>query len=66
MMLSEYCHPAKFEKKLAKMVPRGLEQRTLQLLAVRSNQMSYETSCTIPPQPSRTGKMLSKELQERV
>ena len=26
------------------MVPRGLEPRTLQLLAVRSNQLSYETS----------------------
>ena len=25
------------------MVPRGLEPRTLQLLAVRSNQLSYET-----------------------
>ena len=27
-----------------KMVPRGLEPRTLRLLAVRSNQLSYETS----------------------
>ena len=27
------------------MVPRGLEPRTLRLLAVRSNQLSYETSC---------------------
>ena len=26
-----------------KMVPRGLEPRTLRLLAVRSNQLSYET-----------------------
>ena len=26
-------------------VPRGLEPRTLWLLAVRSNQLSYETSC---------------------
>ena len=26
-----------------KVVPRGLEPRTLQLLAVRSNQLSYET-----------------------
>ena len=25
------------------MVPRGLEPRTLRLLAVRSNQLSYET-----------------------
>ena len=25
-------------------VPRGLEPRTLRLLAVRSNQLSYETS----------------------
>ena len=29
---------------LYKMVPRGLEPRTLRLLAVRSNQLSYETS----------------------
>ena len=28
-----------------KMVPRGLEPRTLRLLAVRSNQLSYETVC---------------------
>ena len=28
-----------------KVVPRGLEPRTLRLLAVRSNQLSYETSC---------------------
>ena len=27
-----------------KVVPRGLEPRTLRLLAVRSNQLSYETS----------------------
>ena len=27
------------------MVPRGLEPRTLRLLAVRSNQLSYETKC---------------------
>ena len=26
------------------MAPRGLEPRTLQLLAVRSSQLSYETS----------------------
>jgi hypothetical protein len=26
-------------------VPRGLEPRTLRLLAVRSNQLSYETRC---------------------
>jgi hypothetical protein len=47
------------------MVPRGLEPRTLRLLAVRFDQLSYETSCTVPTQPGRTGKMLSKELQER-
>ena len=29
----------------AHMVPRGLEPRTLRLLAVRSNQLSYETTC---------------------
>lgn len=31
---------------MEKVVPRGLEPRTLRLLAVRSNQLSYETSCT--------------------
>ena len=30
------------------MVPRGLEPRTLRLLAVRSNQLSYETSGGLP------------------
>ena len=30
----------------AELVPRGLEPRTLRLLAVRSDQLSYETSCT--------------------
>ena len=34
------CIPMLFEK----MVPRGLEPRTLRLLAVRSNQLSYETT----------------------
>ena len=29
-----------------KVVPRGLAPRTLRLLAVRSDQLSYETSCT--------------------
>ena len=28
-----------------KLVPRGLKPRTLRLLAVRSNQLSYETFC---------------------
>ena len=28
-----------------KLVPRGLEPRTLRLLGVRSNQLSYETFC---------------------
>ena len=31
------------------MVPRGLEPRTLRLLAVRSNQLSYETCDCINP-----------------
>ena len=31
------------------MVPRGLEPRTLRLLAVRSNQLSYETLLSHPP-----------------
>ena len=30
----------------SKVVPRGLEPRTLRLLAVRSNQLSYETICS--------------------
>ena len=30
--------------KVFKVVPRGLESRTLRLLAVRSNQLSYETT----------------------
>lgn len=30
-------------------VPRGLEPRTLRLLAVRSNQLSYETNCKCKP-----------------
>ena len=30
------------------MVPRGLEPRTLRLLAVRSNQLSYETRARHP------------------
>ena len=32
---------------LCLMVPRGLEPRTLRLLAVGSNQLSYETSCCL-------------------
>jgi hypothetical protein len=32
----------------AQMVPRGLEPRTLRLLAVRSNQLSYETLGMLP------------------
>ena len=31
-------------RSVRQMVPRGLEPRTLRLLAVRSNQLSYETS----------------------
>jgi hypothetical protein len=30
-------------QRVQRMVPRGLEPRTLRLLAVRSNQLSYET-----------------------
>ena len=33
-----------FQETYSFMVPRGLEPRTLRLLAVRSNQLSYETS----------------------
>ena len=35
------CHAAQV---FCLMVPRGLEPRTLRLLAVRSNQLSYETT----------------------
>ena len=42
------CQPARFcaqahATHAQHMVPRGLEPRTLRLLAVRSNQLSYET-----------------------
>jgi len=33
----------RYNIRIVKMVPRGLEPRTLRLLAVRSNQLSYET-----------------------
>ena len=36
------------------MVPRRLEPRTLRLLAVRSNQLSYETSDYNVPRSSST------------
>ena len=44
------------EKWNCQVVPRGLEPRTLRLLAVRSNQLSYETSCgfTIAHQGKKT------------
>ena len=35
----------KFDTALHKMLPRGLEPRTLRLLAVRSDQLSYESTC---------------------
>ena len=38
---------------LANVVPRGLEPRTLRLLAVRSNQLSYETNCALFPWRAR-------------
>ena len=34
---------------IGQMVPRALEPRTLRLLAVRSNQLSYETLMPHPP-----------------
>ena len=36
--------PAQANPRIDKVVPRGLEPRTLRLLAVRSNQLSYETN----------------------
>ena len=44
MMNAMYVLQFRTKKKLQQMVPRGLEPRTLRLLAVRSNQLSYETS----------------------
>lgn len=38
------------------MVPRGLEPRTLRLLAVRSDQLSYETDAYPTFFPYRTGR----------
>ena len=35
--------PSQAKSLASEMVPRGLEPRTLRLLAVRSNQLSYET-----------------------
>ena len=35
----------RYNIRIVKMVPRGLEPRTLRLLAVRSDQLSYETVC---------------------
>ena len=39
--LTDFCFSSCID---TSMVPRGLEPRTLRLLAVRSNQLSYETS----------------------
>ena len=39
----QYSTPLHFQA--TTLVPRGLELRTLRLLAVRSNQLSYETRC---------------------
>ena len=45
----DVCIATQNKEKLQQMVPRGLEPRTLRLLAVRSNQLSYETSdCNFP------------------
>ena len=43
---------------VVKMVPRGLEPRTLRLLAVRSNQLSYETVGDFGSVPNATMKHL--------
>ena len=48
----DVCIAIQNKEKLQQMVPRGLEPRTLRLLAVRSNQLSYETSyCHFPQFP---------------
>ena len=39
------------EQRAQHMVPRGLEPRTLRLLAVRSNQLSYETFALVAAFP---------------
>ena len=48
------CIAIQNKEKLQQMVPRGLEPRTLRLLAVRSNQLSYETSDYRVPRSSST------------
>ena len=45
------------------MVPRGLEPRTLRLLAVRSNQLSYGTSCDICKLTLKQSKSSSDDAQ---
>ena len=50
----DVCIATQNKEKLQQMVPRGLEPRTLRLLAVRSNQLSYETSDYRVPRSSST------------
>ena len=42
-MICQVCLWPEYRETRNFMVPRGLEPRTLRLLAVRSNQLSYET-----------------------
>ena len=42
-MMFPFRSSKKIDSMERKVVPRGLEPRTLRLLAVRSNQLSYET-----------------------
>ena len=62
-LYDEACIVAQNKESLhEKMVPRGLEPRTLRLLAVRSNQLSYETSDYRVPRFSSTLKLISYSL----
>ena len=45
------------------LVPRGLEPRTLRLLAVRSNQLSYETPAR--PTATATATLLAKRFSSK-
>ena len=47
------------------MVPRGLEPRTVRLLAVRSSQLSYETSVTLRRNSARSWLTLQIEEADR-
>ena len=55
----------KKSKRSCDMVPRGLEPRTLRLLAVRSNQLSYETDASEGEKEVATGERSGRENRRR-